>query len=50
VLFPYFPRKKGQAGILICFNLNSAKDNRDEEFYEHKHAKKIKQETLKNTE
>jgi len=48
VLFPYFPRKKGQAGTPICFNLKSVKENRDEEFCGHKHAKKIKQETLKN--
>ena len=48
MLIPYFPRKKGQAGIPICFNLKSVKDNRDEEFNEHKHAKKIKQERLKN--
>ena len=47
VLFPYFPRKKGQAGTPICFNLKSLKENRDAKFYEHKHAKKIKQETLK---
>ena len=48
MLIPYFLRKKGQAGIPICFNLKSVKDNRDEEFKEHKYAKKIKQERLKN--
>jgi len=50
VLFPYFPRKKGEAGTPICFNLKSVKENRGEVLYEHKHAKKdnFKQETLKN--
>ena len=35
VLFPYFPRKKGQASIPVGFNLKSVKENGDEEFYEH---------------
>jgi len=41
VLLPYFSRKKGQAGTPIGLNLRSVKENGDEEFYGHKHAKKI---------